>query len=537
MRRCLYCVLVLATVLGLPAAYAEGSGGKAPLNPAFEAWRKNQANRRDLDVFRSPAARKPSPFRITGKRPAPLNLRHLYNQSIVPVTRKAMDTGGSLPERFDLRESHRITEVKDQAPWGTCWSFAALGSAESSALGQGWQTADFSEKHLAYFAYTDINDRLVGFDLNPEDSLYEQGANAPVPIAMLSRWTGIVAEQDAPYKDFDTAPSATSPNTALLHKTLFAPSGEHFVKNVKYLIHTGGAANIDVYIDRDVDAEDGDPTLQGSFNPETGAFYYTGDATGGNHAVLAVGWDDHYSKDNFLQPPPENGAWIVQNSWGEEWGDDGYFYVSYYDAYTGKHEGEDAYAYGITSIENYDIIHFYDVLGITGTYAKGGDNSSQWYSNIFLAEEDQNIKAAGIYVLNPNTQLSFSVYTGTEAGRPISGNPVFGPWEITKEIPGYYVVDFERDILVEKNQSFSIVVHARTPAGEFPIAIEGPEEKYSSKAQAEKGQSFVSADGQIWQDMTEITEHTNVCLKALGTRKAPPEPDPPTDCFIRTLIP
>ena len=50
-----------------------------------------------------------------------------------------------------------------------------------------------------------------------------------------------------------------------------------------------------------------------------------------NHAVTIVGWDDNYSKDNFLITPPGDGAWIVKNSWVSEWGDNGYMYVSYYD--------------------------------------------------------------------------------------------------------------------------------------------------------------------------------------------------------------
>ena len=54
-----------------------------------------------------------------------------------------------------------------------------------------------------------------------------------------------------------------------------------------------------------------------------------------DHTISIVGWDDNYSKENFKTPegyiPEEDGAYIVLNSWGADWGYDGYFYISYED--------------------------------------------------------------------------------------------------------------------------------------------------------------------------------------------------------------
>ena len=70
-----------------------------------------------------------------------------------------------------------------------------------------------------------------------------------------------------------------------------------------------------------------------SFNYDTNA-YYTGDLTEGfGHAICIVGWDDDFSKDNFEIKPEHDGAWIAVNSWSENWGDQGYFYISYDDKY------------------------------------------------------------------------------------------------------------------------------------------------------------------------------------------------------------
>ena len=80
-----------------------------------------------------------------------------------------------IPESFDLRSVDTdgdgkgdrcfVTPVRFQNPFGTCWGFAAMAAAETSILGShfandpdAYKTLDFSEKQLAYFANTHIDD-------------------------------------------------------------------------------------------------------------------------------------------------------------------------------------------------------------------------------------------------------------------------------------------------------------------------------------------------------------------------------------------
>lgn len=54
----------------------------------------------------------------------------------------------------------------------------------------------------------------------------------------------------------------------------------------------------------------------------------------GNHGVVIIGWDDNYSKDNFVYEKPQNdGAWLILNAWGSNWADKGTAWISYEDYY------------------------------------------------------------------------------------------------------------------------------------------------------------------------------------------------------------
>ena len=52
--------------------------------------------------------------------------------------------------------------------------------------------------------------------------------------------------------------------------------------------------------------------------------YCSSDPDDGNHAVLLVG----YGSGTVEDTGEEMKYWIVKNSWGEDWGQDGYFYIS-----------------------------------------------------------------------------------------------------------------------------------------------------------------------------------------------------------------
>lgn len=78
---------------------------------------------------------------------------------------------------------------------------------------------------------------------------------------------------------------------------------------------------------------------------------------------MIIGWDDNYSRSNFNTPLEGDGAFICQNSWGDGFGENGIFYVSYYDTNIGTHNV--AYT-RVDDVHNYDHIYQSDLCGWVG---------------------------------------------------------------------------------------------------------------------------------------------------------------------------
>ena len=47
------------------------------------------------------------------------------------------------------------------------------------------------------------------------------------------------------------------------------------------------------------------------------------------HAVMAVGYDDHKLITNTRNQEATTGALLIRNSWGKEWGEEGYGWIPY----------------------------------------------------------------------------------------------------------------------------------------------------------------------------------------------------------------
>lgn len=411
----------------------------------------------------------------------------------------------NLPRKYDLRSTGRLTPIRDQGPNGSCWAFACYGALESYLRPRRYY--DFSEKHQR---------NTHGFDFKPND-----GGNREMSTAYMARWSGPVAEADDPYDPYDFYSTEDLPRRQDLIHALFLPGRRNKTDNdiiKRALMDTGAVSTIingnDAYL-----------------NKRTAGFYDYSNS-GANHAVVIVGWDDDYSRYNFNTTAPGNGAFIVRNSWGANWGDKGYYYVSYYD----NNIGAQNTVYISEDMGKRSGIYQYDPLGYTDDI--GFRKNDAWMANVFgPVQRDENIVSVSFYAPSNGAEYEIYINDNVNNSNPFARKKKVASGRVT--YAGYHVIDFD-GVRIRRGNTFAPIVYIKTPGYNRPIAVERPYNGFSSKARAYKGQSFISSDGNRYSDLTNDIANANVCVKAFtgrgGSTPTPdpdpeptPTPDPPAD--------
>lgn len=387
----------------------------------------------------------------------------------------------TFPAVYDLREIDRVTQIRDQGDYGSCWAFASLASLESYLKKD--TTADFSENNLMWNS---------GFDGTPDE-----GGNYTMATAYLARWSGPVDESSDPY---DTPKKTGLSPVNHVQEVVSIPK---LPSAIKQALIDGGALYTSMYF--------GSMNSNDYYNSDNAAFYYNGDQNP-DHDVAIVGWDDNYSRDNFNEKPDGDGAWIIRNSWGSDWGDDGYFYMSYYDRYAGSNVTA---FHNAEATDNYSRIYQYDPLGNISAMGYPDGDQTAWGANIFTAATSDKLMAVSTYALTPGTTAEIKIYTDVNDGQPNSGTlRTSQTQKFTRG--GYYTVELDNPVGLVAGQKFAVVIKFRTPGSNQPVPVESRVESYSSAVTANPGESFTSKSGTGgWYD-TSKKDSSNVCIKAFS---------------------
>lgn len=384
-----------------------------------------------------------------------------------------------LPARYDMRERNRVTPVRDQGRYGTCWAFASLGALETTLM--PYEENVYSTDHMA------LN--------NSYRLALSAGGEHTMSIAYMAAWQGPVYEEQDPYGDGETVEGLS----AVKHLEEAIVINQRDDEIIKSAIFRYGGVETSLYLEMEYT-----DYKSRYYNSETASYFYNGEEQP-NHDVVVVGWDDTFSRTKFAIQPEKDGAYICKNSWGEEFGDGGYFYVSYEDV---NLCGQSIVYTRLEDPDDFDHIYQSDLLGWVGEL--GFSKEEAFFANCYVPERDEELAAVSFYATGPRT--TFSVYYVPE----MNGTSDLSKREFLvsgeTRYAGYYTVKIPEPPALTKGKKYAVVVQVSTPGAKRPIAVEYAADERSQQADITDGEGYISLYGEAWSSAEE--SNCNVCLKA-----------------------
>ncbi|MDD5923246.1 MAG: lectin like domain-containing protein [Clostridia bacterium] len=468
------------------------------------------------------------------------------NRSFLPKEMSSdIEIAADIPESYDSREKGYVTSVKYQGDYGSCWAHAALSACESSLIinnGYKVDEVDLSESHLCYSAFNTAYDAmgLTNGDQTALTSEYQKygaidiGGDIYSSTMALARWQGVVDEKIHPefsYSKANTTYNFDSENSKAysLNSAILTDAYWIYIQNsdvIKSMIMKYGAGDFGYFHD-DYDTyyneEYSSYCYIQNYEFDSPRFKYA------NHEVSLVGWDDNFPKEhfNYASRPKENGAWLCKNSWDSDWGDDGYFWISYEDSSVRE---EYVGFYALTDISTYDHNYQYDgTINLTSEYESSTEGG--YMANVYTSQQDETLKAISLYSYNDNLKYTVDIYKNPTSS-PTSGKKLHS---LTGNIEycGYYTIPLNKDIALNEGDKFSVVIHYIGDGSEeisLPCDASSSDEYFIHTNLAQKGQSYYSNNGDNWTDVSEI-EEINFRIKAFTVDGLPENIDD-TDDYI-----
>ena len=459
----------------------------------------------------------------------------------------------SFPSRYDLREIGLVTEVKDQGPYGTCWAFCLANAMESNALVRGYGKYDLSEYQIAYLCTHILPDQLsITESEGPKcNGVWYNGPYSGILSSSLLQAYAIQTEAEYPYSNIEEPlpeDGASIDGALYVDSCYTVPASD--TEAMKELLMKNGSLYMCVCALCWADET-------GSYcDWSTGAAYlprYTTKYPRIDHFVSIIGWDDDYSSDHFKTTPPGDGAWIIKNSWGTDYGDEpmplggelvteigdgGCFYVSYYDA--AFNALNSATSITVKNERSYDRVYQYDG-GVGLLYAdKVTDVTIQ-----ITALENESITGVRI---KPTGKISYNnfycgnwafeeanarihVYKGTfDAASAEDAEPIYTQ-DYAIAYPDYQMIEFNKEVPLCKGEEYYIRVSFDRP---ICYALDGKQSlfwSYENVAGGNPGETFVKTENREglgeWHDTTAIPGKTfpsSACIKVLTKDSLFPQP-------------
>lgn len=456
---------------------------------------------------------------------------------------------------YDLRQEGYAPAVGNQGSDQTCWTFSALAAIESNYLFRTkvypyfsnflGDDSDLSKLHLAWYSFKNSDNKKNfayvrnGRVISPSDSeILNHAGNPQMALAFLSRHDGPVKESDLPYGGSYPA-AGTSPRD---YKSVLRVVGAYYIEPLNITLNEG---SLDGDLSGDLVIGESDILklyLMAHGAVSAGIYwdtaymssqfaYYNPSSRRGGHAITIIGWDDDYPRENFSPSQPDNnGAWLVQNSWGTSWGNGGCFWMSY------EQLLRFAMAFEVEEVNPRIREYYHDDLGFTQAInLSDSADSFAAAANVFKVKGDhEKLREIGFYstnsvykadtvILDLGTDNSLENFS--ERAENIQNLKVLNSFEGLGD-RGYIVNLLSEPVALSKDHYFAIAMRMspKDSSTDFnpTIAAEVQIPNYrTANAEINAQETYFTSDGQTWQDAkyytfsagsNEITGF-NACIK------------------------
>lgn len=455
----------------------------------------------------------------------------------------------TLEETYNLKEKLKNINVKNQKGSGACWAFSFSTILETSIDKKYNKVSkEYSPMHIEYVT-TQMFNRTLGSGANPRlSTAYCVSGHGPIEESQMP--FASVYDDTTHYKSINNVGDLNKPVVARIKDTIefasihkkmngdiiqyFSDSNctKEYTSNevqatrelIKKHIKTYGAITAEIYMNQ-----------ENYYNASTASYNYNeyNNKQPPNHVVTIVGWDDNYSVDKFKngKKPINKGAYIALNSYGTDWGDGGYMYISYEDACI------EETLMGIKDIEqyennkkDYDKIYQYDELGMNMGVPLGGEKvyAANKYTRQKIEDKEEYIQEIGLYIINTS---GVEVYMNSASDDINNTKLVAKPLEALES--GYHTIKFAEPIKLTGDK-FAIKVKYTNQEGAYvpmevnykTFGLEGTN-AFFDKATAHDGECFISKDNSEWHDVNKTVINSegkqysltdsSTCIKAFTT--------------------